>query len=300
MNDSGRVQSIRQRLLNMAKAQSETFDTMLLRYGMERLLYRISVSRYRDQFLLKGALLFSLWYSVPHRPTRDMDLLGFGPSDTKTLEMKFRDICSIEADDGLVFDQSSVQGGEIRKNSGYQGVRIKLTATLGTARIPFQIDVGFGDAVVPGPERITYPVLLDHPSPNLLVYPIYAVIAEKFNATVQLGMENSRVKDLFDLWFIFESTPVDGAPLVEAVSATFQRRSTPIGRETPAPFTAAYQNDPQKHKQWLAFLNKNRLQVTSDFHAILRDLERALMPAYAHCLSGEPFGKKWVPATGWV
>jgi predicted nucleotidyltransferase component of viral defense system len=188
--------SVRSRLLNLAKAEGTDFNTILVRYALERILYRISQSAHADKFLLKGALLFTLWYDMPHRPTRDADLLGFGASDLDSVAQTFRDIAEVEANDGMVFDPSSVVVEEIRKDAGYTGVRVVISADLARARCRTQIDIGFGDAITPDPIQAVYPVLLkDLPAPQLRVYPVYTVIAEKLHAIALLGMTNSRLKD---------------------------------------------------------------------------------------------------------
>ncbi|MBI3188138.1 MAG: nucleotidyl transferase AbiEii/AbiGii toxin family protein [Gammaproteobacteria bacterium] len=188
--------SVRSRLLNLAKAEGTDFNTILVRYALERILYRISQSAHADKFLLKGALLFTLWYDMPHRHTRDADLLGFGASDLDSVAQTFRDIAEVEANDGMVFDPSSVVVEEIRKDAGYSGVRVVISADLARARCRTQIDIGFGDAITPDPIQAVYPVLLkDLPAPQLRVYPVYTVIAEKLHAIALLGMTNSRLKD---------------------------------------------------------------------------------------------------------
>ena len=188
--------SVRARLLNIAKAEGSNFDQVLVRYALERFLYRLGRSPHADRFLLKGALLFTLWYDMPHRPTRDADLLGFGPSDLESIGRTFRDIASIAVDDGITFDSGSVSAEEIRKEAGYAGARVVMTGNLAGARCRTQIDIGFGDAVTPGPVQSEYPVLLeDIPAPRLRTYPVYTVVSEKLHAITLLGMTNSRVKD---------------------------------------------------------------------------------------------------------
>jgi hypothetical protein len=155
------------------------------------MLYRLSISEQCDQFLLKGALLFDLWFDVPHRPTHDADFLGSGSAEIPHLEEVFRGICRIEVEDGIVFQPDSVKGAEIRKEANYAGVRITLMGLLDNARCPIQVDVGFGDAVVPGPEDVRYPIILPGmPEPQLRVYPRYTVVAEKLEALTSLGMLN--------------------------------------------------------------------------------------------------------------
>ena len=163
--------SIRARLKQHADAARQDFNLTLTHYGLERLLYRLSISAHAPNYLLKGALLFSFWYDVPHRPTRDADLLGFGPDDIDSAVATFREICQIAVEDGIAFDPASVKGAVIRKEAGYAGVRIDLQAALDGARITLQVDIGFGDAVTPAPEAIHYPVLLDDlPAPQLRAY----------------------------------------------------------------------------------------------------------------------------------
>ena len=147
--------SVRTRLLNVAKAQGADFNQVLVRFALERILYRLSQSAHADHFLLKGALLFTLWYDMPHRTTRDADLLGFGPSDLESIAQTFRDIASVEVDDGITFDPASVSVEEIRKDAGYAGARVLITGEIAKARCKTQIDIGFGDAVTPGPPSST-------------------------------------------------------------------------------------------------------------------------------------------------
>lgn len=230
---ANRAASIRQRLLNRARQEQEPFDAVLNRFGRERLLYRIGISEYRQQFLLKGAMLFALWYDMPHRPTRDMDLLGFGAGELYVLERVFREITQQPVDDGLRFSET-VKAVETRKEADYAGARITVMATLEQARIPLQIDIGFGDLVTPAAEQINYPVLLDDLSPPRLgAYPVYTVVAEKLQAIVSLGMVNTRLKDYFDLQVLLEREQLDEEVLAAAVRCTFAVRSTPLPQEVP-------------------------------------------------------------------
>jgi hypothetical protein len=256
--------SVRARLLNRAKADKAEFQLVLTRFALERLLYRLSKSPHRDQFLLKGALLFDLWFDEPHRPTRDADFLGFGPAEIPRIERIFREICEIAAaEDGMVFDLASVKGQEIRKEANYSGIRITLMATLHGAECPVQADIGFGDAVTPGPEDTDYPVYLDElPAPHLRVYPKYSAIAEKFEAIVSLGMGNSRMKDFFDLWVLTQNSELDPKTLRTAVEATFDRRGTAIPTSTPIGLSGEFASDRIKQTQWRAFITKNRLEAT--------------------------------------
>jgi len=270
--------SIRDRLLNKARAEKRDYNLMLTRYALERMIYRISISPYRDQFLLKGALLFDLWFDVPHRPTRDVDFLGYGPADIPHLEGVFRELCAIDANDGIEFQAKTVKAAEIRKEANYAGVRVTLIGVLAGAKCPVQADIGFGDAVVPGPEEVTYPVLLDdNPAPQLRAYPRYTVVAEKLEASVSLGMLNSRMKDYFDLWVLVTYAEFDNAILRKAIQATFERRSTPLPAKLPIGLSDEFANDGQKNKQWLAFLLKNGI-APKPLAEIVTDLRNFLWP----------------------
>ena len=254
--------SIRARLKQHADARQQDFNLTLTHYGLERLLYRLSVSQHAHRYLLKGALLFSLWYDQPHRPTRDADLLGFGPDDVESAVAVFREIGSIEVDDGLVFDVTSVKGSVIRKEAGYSGVRVDLLAALDGARIALQVDIGFGDAVTPAPKLVDYPVLLTGlPAPQLRAYPKYTVVAEKFHAVCLLGMANTRMKDYFDLWVLLTEGGLDAAELQRAVEATFARRKLALPLAVPMGLSDAFAQDAAKQRQWSAFLKKNQLQA---------------------------------------
>jgi hypothetical protein len=264
--------SVRDRLKQHADVANEDFNLTLTRYGLERLLYRLSVSRHAPSFLLKGALLFSLWYDHPHRPTRDADLLAFGSNDIDTLVATFREICAIAEEDGIVFDGAAIRGAEIRKSTGYGGVRINIPGTLAAARIALQIDIGFGDAVTPGPQEVLYPVLLDDlPAPRLCAYPKHTVIAEKFHAICLLGMTNTRMKDYFDLDVLLQEGDFEAADLRRAIEATFQRRQTALPAQLPAGLSDAFVADATKQAQWNAFLKKNRLPSV-DFHDLVARL----------------------------
>lgn len=267
--------SILARLLAMAKQRGDDYNLLLNRFGTERLLARLSASPHADRFLLKGALLFSLWYDTQHRPTRDADLLGFGPDDAAHLIATFREVATMDLGDGIVFNPDSVKADAIREDNAYGGTRITLVARIGSARCALQIDVGFGDAVTPAPQTVAYPTLLgDYAPPVLRVYPVYTVIAEKYQAMVMLGQANSRMKDFFDLAVIAHRTELDGATLAAAIAATFARRQTALPTQQPLALTKQFSEDAAKQRQWQAFLNKNRIEAASlaDTVALLADL----------------------------
>lgn len=273
---ANRAASIRARLKRRADASKQDFNLVLTSYGLERLLYRLSVSEHAQNFVLKGALLFQLWYGQPHRPTRDADLLGYGPNDVPTLVAVFRSVCSLVVNDGIVFDPASITGTEIRKDTGYGGVRVDLRATLDGARIAMQVDIGFGDAVTPSPKTVTYPTLVaDVPAPTLRAYPKATVVAEKLHALCLLGMANSRMKDYFDLWVLLHDASLDDAELQRAIAATFARRRTAMPSDLPVGLSDTFAVDAVKQTQWRAFLKKSKLDA-QDLEEVVRWLRARL------------------------
>lgn len=285
--------SVRARLLNVAKAQGVDFNQVLVRFALERILYRLTQSPHADRFVLKGALLFTLWYDMPHRATRDADLLGFGSSDLTSVAQVFRDIAAVPVDDGIVFDPASVTVEEIRKEAGYGGVRVVIAGDLARARCKTQIDVGFGDAVTPAPVDSVYPVLLeDMPAPRLRAYPTYTVIAEKLHAIALLGMTNSRLKDYFDLSVLLEKETLDTDLLAQAIKATFERRGMAVPDALrggmPVGLTDEFAQDASRQALWLAFLKKNELPP-EPLPAIVGRLSEALAPALNAVLRGATF-----------
>jgi hypothetical protein len=279
---ANRAASIRARLKQLTDTSKQDFNLTLARYGLERLLYRLSISEHAPKFLLKGALLFQLWYGQPHRPTRDADLLGYGPDNVPTLVDVFRSICGVVVDDGMVFDPASVAGSPIRKDAGYGGVRIDLRATLDGARLTLQVDIGFGDAVTPAAQAVTYPPLLpDVPAPTLRAYPKATVVAEKLHAVTVLGMTNTRMKDFFALALLLRDATLDDAELKRAVEATFARRQTAIPGTQPIGLSDAFANDVTKQQQWQAFLSKNKLEPMELRVVIGAIRERALRFGFA-------------------
>lgn len=268
--------SARARLKNRSDATNEDYNLLLTRYGLERLLYRLSVSEHAPNFLLKGALLFLLWHELPHRPTRDADLLGFGADDVDSVVAVFRDVCAVACDDGMLFNVDAIRGSVIRKQAGYGGVRIEIPASLDGAKLALQVDVGFGDVVTPQAQMVSYPVLLDdQPAPHLRAYPKYTVCAEKLQALCLLAMANTRLKDYFDLWLLLREGDLDNALLAQAIAATFARRGTALPPAWPIGLTDAFATDAAKQRQWQAFLRKNRLdapaltEVVSELRAVL-------------------------------
>jgi hypothetical protein len=272
--------SVRQRLLNLARARKEDFGLLLTKYALERLLFRISQSEHKTAFILKGALLFELWTEQTHRPTRDADFLSIGSSDPHRFEAIFKEICALPVvDDGLIFDASSVTARQIKDGADYEGVRVTFLGYLEKARIPMQLDIGFGDAVTPPAVETAFPTILDGPAAVLLTYPRETVVAEKFEAMVKLGIANTRMKDFHDLYSLSRLFSFEGQVLSEAIVRTFERRKTRLPSAPPIAFTAEFFEDESKQRQWTAFNGKNKLYIEAvPLKTVVSDIEQFLMP----------------------
>ncbi len=273
----------------------------MVRYALERLLFRLSTSEYKERFILKGALLFAVWSPEMHRPTRDLDLHGSGdPSQSKLLDT-FRTICSIPwPDDGIQFLSDTVACSDIREEAEYRGQRITLIAKLGSAEIPLQIDVGFGDAITPAPQDIEFPVLLGMPAPRLRAYPRETVVAEKFEAMVSLELANSRMKDFFDLWTLAQTFTFDGAVLSQAIKATFERRGTPLPAEYPIALSAEFSTDASKLAQWQAFCRRSVLLDTAPpLQEVITLLRQFLLPPLEMLRIDAQYTDTWSPEGVW-
>lgn len=292
--------SVRARLLNRARETGQDFNLILIRYALERLLYRLSISAHADQFLLKGALLFDLWFDIPHRSTRDADFLGLGSPELPHLETVFRNVCTVDAEDGVVFRPETVQAAEILKEANYAGVRVTLLGLIDGARCQVQIDIGFGDAVTTGPEEVQYPVMLpEFDAPKLRVYPRYTVVAEKLEAMATLGIANSRMKDFFDLWILSRHTDFDGDTLRGAIRATFDRRKTPLPADVPFGLTDYFARDTLKQTQWQAFLGKNKLEAL-ELQVLVSALRDFLLPPISAANADVHFPQRWPAGGPWT
>ena len=272
---------MRARLLTLARQKGQAFDLLLTRYANERLLHRLSLSPHRSRFVLKGAMLMTTWFDDPHRPTRDVDFLGYGDPTPEAMLVTFREICAIEVDDGIVFDVDALRVELIREELEYGGLRLRTTGALAGARISVIIDIGFGDAIEPGIEEVNLPVLLDLPQPRLRVYARETVIAEKFQAMVMLGLANSRMKDFYDVWTLSRSYDFDEDRLSRAIAATFERRGTAIPFEAPVALTQTFATDVGKQRQWAAFVRDLAIEIPV-FEAVVADLAGFLMPYARH------------------
>ena len=302
MSRSNVAASVRQRLLNRAREEGEDFQRLLVRYALERLLHRMGLSDWHDQFVLKGAFTFLLWQGTLHRPTRDLDLMGYGSPEPRAVEDVFRAIAGMDEgpEDGLQFDPSSVTAAPIRDQAEYGGIRLKLIAHLGSARIPLQVDIGFGDAITPDPEPATFPALLEFPAPRIRIYPRETVIAEKLHGMVRFGIANTRMKDYYDLWFLSEHFPFEGATLQRAIRATFQRRGTALPDRQPVALTDEFARGGEKRRQWTAFLDRMELASTGlALPDAVRRVRAFLLPVLRALREEEPFRQKWSPPGPW-
>jgi len=293
--------SVRQKLLNLARERNDDFGLLLMKYALERILYRLSLSKHHDLFILKGAMLFELWTQQTYRPTRDLDFLARGKNDVDRLVTIVRDVCSQETvADGLTFDPKSIVGERIKEDADYAGVRIQFVSFLGNARIPIQIDMALGDVVTPDPLEIEYPTLLDMPAPKVLAYPKESVVAEKLEAMVTLGMANSRMKDFYDLHSLSEQLTFEGALLAKAVYQTFLRRKTEIPEGPPLALTEEFYRDESKNKQWDAFCNRNKLYVKArPLEQVAKDLQAFLGPVLRTLSSKKEFDTSWSLGGPW-
>ena len=294
--------SVRARLTALAKQQGDAVDRVFLRYAIERLLYRLSQSGYRDQFVLKGAMLFSLWAPVPYRSTGDLDLLGYGDPAPERMAAIFSAICAAPVDDdGVDYDAASVRTESVRDDEDYRGVRVTLTATLAGARLAIQVDIGFGDAVTPGASHVDYPSLLGFPSPSLRAYPAETVVAEKLEAIVSLDMRNSRMKDFFDLWVIAKTFAFDGSTLAAAVAATFERRGTALPQGAPVALTRTFSGDAGKQSQWRAFLNRTTIAMAPEpLPELIEFIAEFVSPMMTTKVATTMEGITWQPGGPWV
>lgn len=294
--------SMRARLLKVSKERREDFTLTLMNYAAERFLYRLSRSRLRDQFILKGAMLFAVRIGEQYRATRDLDLLGMGAATEVAIDTAVRDIVAVAVDDdGLVFDLASLEVHPIREDNRYGGIRAVMQARLAEARIHVQIDVGFGDAVTPAAMDLEFPTLLsDMPPPNVLAYPTETIVAEKTEAMVDLGISNSRMKDFTDVAMAARRVAFDGDTLVAALRATFRRRGTPLPELEIVALSDRFVQDANAQANWKAFATRNRPRDFESLAQVVSELRRFLLPPLQHARTGEPFARSWNPGGPWT
>ncbi len=291
--------SVRQRLLNRAKRDRRPFNELLQYFAMERFLYRLSQSNHADRFVLKGALMLSVWRSPEIRPTMDIDLLGKSRNEEAAIVLQVRDILSVDVEaDGLAFDPDSIRTERIIESADYEGIRIRFPGALGTARLHMQIDIGFGDVVYPEPEVSVLPTMLNFPAPRLLSYSRESSIAEKLEAMVKLGMLNSRMKDFHDIWWLSRQFAFDGSTLVQAIHLTFEQRGTALPSEIDA-FNKSFVT--AKQIQWTTF--RNRLpqdHIPAAFGEIMASVDVFLSPIVAALTARKPCPTHWIASGPWT
>lgn len=292
--------SVRQRLINEAKRTGRLYNEIEQYYAMERFLYRLAQSEHGDRFVLKGALLFTLWQGSRFRPTRDIDLLGRLDNSQEAVGNVFRAVCNQDVpDDGLVFDPASVATLAIAEDADYQGVRVNMEGRLGTSRIRIQVDIGFSDVVVPVPVEADYPTILDYPPPRLKAYSRESVVAEKLEAMVSLGEGNSRMKDFADLWHLSRNFDFDGSVLAQAIASTFARRETPVIK-APSAFTEEFAGLDHKQAQWRAFLRRTAPQgIPDSFVDVVAGIATFLSPILSHLAADQPMPNIWQAPGPW-
>jgi predicted nucleotidyltransferase component of viral defense system len=294
--------SVRTRLLNRSRETGEDFQFVLHRYAAERFLYRLGESSHRDRYVLKGAMLFALWGGSIYRPTRDLDFTGYGSNETEDVLASLREVCMIAvADDGVTFDSGTLAAEAIRDDAEYNGLRTRFQATLDNARIPMQIDIGFGNAIEPAATEADYPTLLDSAAPRIRAYPHEAVIAEKLHAMVVFGERNTRYKDFYDLSVLARQFRFEGERLARAIAATFERRRTTIDAALPAALAPRFYADHGRAAQWRAYLTRNALPgAPTDWVAVGELLQMFLVEPWRALADGRRFSDRWRPAGPWA
>ncbi len=293
--------SVHQRLLNLARTSGRPFNELLQFYAIERFLYRLAQSQYRDRLVLKGALMLLVWKTPLTRPTRDIDMLDKISSDLESVRSVVADICrQVVEVDGLGFDPSTVATERIAEDADYEGVRARFQGQLGKARIPMQIDLGFGDVITPAPVSISYPAMLGHASAELMAYSRETVIAEKLETMVSLGQLNSRMKDFFDVWLLARSQDFEGRVVAEAIARTFARRQTQLVVD-PVCFTDDFAIDPAKVAQWAAFVRNGRLtEAPANFGDVIAVVRGFLRPALEAVAGNKEFTTSWRAHGPWA
>ena len=293
--------SIHQRLLNVSKQSGRPFNDVAMYYAIERFLYRLSVSPYADNIVLKGGLLLRVWAVPATRVTRDIDLLGKISNEPDHIREVVRELCRVEVDDdGLTFDPETVTTARITEDADYEGVRANFQGHFGKIPLVMQIDFGFSDVVTPHPEPITYPSVLDHPPAQLMAYNRETVVAEKFEAMVKLGELNSRMKDFFDVYVLAQHFAFEGRAVASAVETTFKRRGT-ILDSRPVCFGESFLASGSKTQQWTAFLKRSRVdQAPTQFSEVIVFITGFLGPVAAALHTRREFVSRWPAGGPWI
>ena len=290
--------SVHQRLLNRARESGRPFNELLQYYAMERFLYRLSKSPHAEKFILKGALMLMVWEAPVTRPTKDIDMLGQTENSIEEIVSLVREICGQGVEpDGIVFDPDTFSGERIREDADYEGVRVRFRASLGDARVTMQIDVSFGDVVVPAADAAEYPTILDFPAPQIRGYSKESTIAEKFQAMVKLSLLNSRMRDFYDIWLLCRQFDFDGTLLVQAIRTAFSTRRTEVSAD-PTAFSQEFSRT--KSTQWRAFIRKTRIaQAPQDFEEVIADVEKFLKPPAQSIVRHQRFKAIWKAPGSW-
>ena len=292
--------SVRERLLEKARESNRPFQEILQYYAMERFLYRLSRSPHADKFILKGALMLIVWNAPQTRPTLDIDLLAKTNNDLVPIVDKIKAICIQEAEpDGIEFDIASIIGKRIKEDADYEGVRVKFKGSLDRARITMQIDIGFGDVVIPAPSMVDYPTILDFPKPSLKGYSKESLVAEKFEAMVKLGILNSRLKDFYDLYLLCRQFSFDEKILADAIHNTFITRGTDVV-VNPIAFSDEFAANSDKIAQWRAFIKKNRIiGAPENLKVVIESIRNFLLPVTKALLKNTALDQKWNHSEKW-
>ncbi|MBU0671552.1 MAG: nucleotidyl transferase AbiEii/AbiGii toxin family protein [Candidatus Margulisbacteria bacterium] len=293
--------SVRARLQNIAAKTGRPFFEVLQYYAMERFLYRFSQSEYADQFILKGALMFTVWQVPERRTTLDIDFSARFSNKVAAIEDMIKDVCKVPVDpDGLVFNASSVKAKKIKENADYEGVRVKFHGLLGRSRVTMQIDVAFGDTMYPAPGIVDYPVILDLPRPRLKGYPVESVVSEKFEAAVKLGSLNSRMKDFYDLWLMMRRFDFNGLRLTEALKRTFRHRKSQLPEHKPLFAEEMYDKESDRQTLWKAFLKKGEIEHAPEkLSKVAHEIEKFLVSPLEAISKGQGYDKEWMTPGPW-
>lgn len=285
--------SVKDRLKNQAKEDGRTMQDELVTYGLERAVYRLSISKYAERFTLKGGIfLYALFNGSFARATMDIDLLAQHISnDTEHIRKVFYDIFSIECDDALRFDLDSLDVINITEFKEYHGVNVSIMGYLDRTRIPVSVDIGFGDVIYPERIKMNFPVLLDMEVPQVYAYSIYSVIAEKFEAFVSLGLANGRYKDFYDIYMLSANYDLDGSKLKYAIVETFTHRETSFNDI--AAFEADFTEDSVRQRRWQAFIKKKRAIIKVGFAEVIERSKKLLMPIVEAVEQNKEFNYQW-------
>jgi len=292
--------SVHQRLLNKAREASRPFNELLQHFAIERFIYRLSKSPHADRFVLKGALMFSAWTGSMSRPTMDIDLLGKIRNSLESIVAVVKDACEIKVEnDGIVFHKDTVSAARITEDADYKGIRVLVRGNLGSTRLFLQVDIGFGDVIIPGPSKVKYPVLLDFPPPELDGYTMESTVAEKFQAMMKLGLLNSRMKDFYDIWFLSRNFDFKWETLIEAIEKTFEKTKTPVISE-PTIFNPSFMKNENKQAQWQGFINKAKLgDAPASFENLAARIKFFLQPVVVSIIDRQTFRLFWAAPGPW-